>query len=99
MTTAANPRPGTQRIIALVVLLVAGVLSLPVVAALLDGGPSENLIVPVQLVLMAVVGATVGYLLPGLAGDDSSTGRGAAFGALVGVATALLGLAVFSLLL
>ena len=98
MATAGSNDP-TQRVIGLVLLLVLGILSLPVAAAFLDGGSSENLIVPVQLVLMALVGAGVGYLLPGVAGADASKQRGAGFGALIGVATALIGLALFSLLL
>ncbi len=98
MATAGSNDP-TQRVIGLVLLLVLGILSLPVAAAFLDGGSKENLIVPVQLVLMAVVGAAVGYLLPGVAGAGSSKQRGAGFGALIGVATALIGLALFSLLL
>jgi len=90
---------GTQRAIALVVLLIAGILSLPIVAAFLDGESTENLVVPVQLAAMAAVGAVVGYLLPGVAGAGSSSTRSAGLGALVGVGTALVGLAIFFLLL
>jgi len=49
--------------------------------------------------VMAVVGAIIGYLLPAVAGFGSSSARSAGVGALVGVATALGGVALFSLLL
>ena len=92
-------KSGTQRGIALVLLVAVGVVSLPIVAAFLDGSSTEDLIVPVQLAVMALVGAIVGYLLPGLAGAGSSSARSAGFGALVGVAIALISAAVFFLLL
>ena len=98
MATAA-PKAGTQRGIALGLLLAAGILSLPTVAAFLDGESTENLIVPVQLAVMAAVGAIVGYYLPGLAGTGSSRARSAGVGALVGVATALCGVVLFFVLL
>ncbi len=97
MADAATSR--SQRPIALAVLLAAGLLSLPVVAAFLDGESTDQLIVPVQLLVMAVVGAVVGYLLPGLAGPGAGKGRGAGTGVVVGVAVALLAVAVFYLLL
>jgi hypothetical protein len=93
--TAGN----VQRVGAVLLLLAAGALSLPLAAALLDGEGTENWIVPAQLGGMALVGALVGAALPGLAGDGSSSGRGARFGALVGVVMAVLGVAVFFLLL
>jgi peptidoglycan/LPS O-acetylase OafA/YrhL len=92
-------RAASQRGIGLVVLLVLGILSLPVVATFLDGQSTENWIIPVQLVLMALVGALVGYLLPGLAGPDSSSQRGAGAGAVVGVVAAVLGVLLFFVLL
>jgi hypothetical protein len=92
-------RAATQRGIGLVVLLVLGILSLPVVATFLDGQSTENWIIPVQLVLMALVGALVGYLLPGLAGPGSSSRRGAGAGAVVGVVAAVLGVLLFFVLL
>ena len=88
-----------QRAGAVVVLLVAGALSLPLAAAVLDGEGTENWIVPAQLGGMVLVGAVVGAVLPGLAGRGASAGRGARVGALVGVAMAVLGVAVFFWLL
>jgi len=85
--------------VALAVLVVTGVLSLPVVAAVLDGDETEGWVVPVQLLLMAVVGGVVGRLLPGLAGPGSSPGRGALVGAVVGVVAALATAVVFMALL
>lgn len=95
----AEKMSGLQRAGAVVLLLLAGILSLPVVAAFLDGGSTEDLIVPIQLAVMAVVGAITGYLLPGIAGHGSSSARGALVGAVLGVAAALAGIAVFMLLL
>jgi hypothetical protein len=95
----AGTKTGIQRGVVLVLLIAAGILSLPVVAAFLDGDSTEALIVPVQLGVMAVLGAIVGYLLPAVAGFGSSSVRSAGVGALLGVATALAGVAVFSLLL
>ncbi len=97
--TTTSPKAGAQRGIAVALLLVAGVLSLPVVAAFLDGESTENWIIPVQLVLMAVVGAVVGHFLPGLAGSESSSRRGAGVGAVLGVVTGLIGMVLFYLLL
>ena len=91
--------PGTQRVLAIVVVVVAGFLSLPVVAAFLDGDSTEALVVPVQVALMAVVGALVGRLLPGIAGAGATPPRGAVVGAGAGVAAALLAAVVFMVLL
>ena len=88
-----------KRVAAVVVLLVLGVLSLPVVAGVLDGQGSENWIVPVQLTLMAAVGALAGRLVPTLGGADASRRRGVVVGALLGVAAALVGVLLFFLLI
>ncbi len=88
-----------QRWLAVVILLVLGVMSLPVTAALFDGEGSENWIVPVAVALMAVIGAIVGCMLPGLAGAGASQQRGALIGAALGVAMLVLGIVVFFLLL
>jgi hypothetical protein len=88
-----------QRVIAVVLLFVAGVVSLPISATFLDGEGNENWIVPAQLAGMALVGAVVGVLLPGLAGASASGGRAARTGALVGVGMAVLGVAIFFVLL
>ena len=88
-----------QRAVAVLLLLVAGILSLPVAAAFLDGEGAENWIIPAQLGGMVLIGAVVGALLPGLAGAGSSSGRAARIGAALGVAFAIVGVAVFWLLL
>ena len=95
----AEAKSGVLRGVAVVFLLLAGLLSLPVAAAFLDGGSTEDLIVPIQLAAMAVVGAITGYLLPGVAGFGSSSARSAMVGTVIGVAAALGGIAVFWLLL
>ncbi len=87
-----------ERILGLIVLVVAGVLSLPVAAAAYDEQGSENWIIPVQLGGMAVIGALVGIALPGLTGAQS-TGRRALLGAAIGVGMALAGVLIFFLLL
>ncbi len=95
----AETKTGIKRGVAVVFLVVLGLFSLPAVAAFLDGQSTESMIVPIALVLMALVGTITGYLLPGLAGFGSSTVRSAGVGALIGVAAALGGVALFSLLL
>ena len=97
--TTGGTGAGTQRTIALVVLVVTGLLRLPVVAAVADGDSTDQLVIPLQLLLMAVVGAVVGYLLPGLGGAGSTRGRSAALGVAIGVVLALVSVAVFYLLL
>lgn len=87
------------RVLAYLVLLVAGVLSLPVAAAFFDGEGSENWILPVQIGGMAVVGALVGATTPALVGEGASTGRRVVLGAVIGVVVALIGVALFFLLL
>ncbi len=89
---------GTQRVIAVAVLLVVGFVSLPLAAALLDGESTENYIVPAQFAVMAVLGAVVGYLMPGVAGAGASQARGAWVGAALGVAAALVALVIFFVL-
>jgi hypothetical protein len=97
--TETGTSTSVQRVGAILLLLVAGALSLPVSATFLDGEGTENWIVPVQLAAMALIGALVGATLPGLAGDGASRRRGAWIGAVVGIVMAVLGVAVFSLLI
>ena len=88
-----------QRWTAVLLLLVLGIFSLPVTAYFFDGESSENWIIPVAVALMAVLGAIVGSMLPGLAGPGATQRRGALIGAVVGVAMLVLGIVVFFLLL
>jgi hypothetical protein len=88
-----------QRVVAIVALLVIGVLSLPVVAFFLDGEGTENWIIPVQLALMAVIGALVGRAVPAVAGEGASPSRATVIGAALGLGAAALGLVLFFLLL
>ena len=96
---ATGPASGTQRTVAVLVVVVVGLLSLPVVATFLDSDSTEALVVPVQVALMAVVGALVGRVLPGIAGATATRPRGALVGAVLGVAVALLSAAFFVWLL
>ena len=97
--TDARTAPGLHRLAALVLLVAAGLLSLPLAAAAFDGDGTENYIVPAQLGGMAVFGAVVGYLLPGVAGDTAGRSRAAWVGAAVGLLLAALGIVMFFLLL
>ncbi len=89
----------TPRIVAGAGLVLLGMVSLPLVASVLDGEGTENWILPVQLLLMALVGAAVGRAVPALAGKGAGARRRMVVGALVGLAGAVLGLVVFFLLL
>lgn len=91
--------PNMQRFLGLVVLLAAGVMSLPAAAAGFDDQGSENWILPVQLGGMAVIGALVALALPGLAPDGSSVGKRVVVGAAYGIGAAVLGVVVFFLIL
>lgn len=84
---------------AVLILLVAGVLSLPLVAAVLDGPRTENWIIPVQLILMAAIGAGITLAVPALARDGASTTARALTGVGWGLLAALVGLLVFWFLL
>ncbi|MCA1783626.1 MAG: hypothetical protein ABR500_10540 [Dermatophilaceae bacterium] len=88
-----------QRVVAVVMLLTAGILSLPLAAAVLDGRRTENWIVPVQLLVMAAVGATITVALPAMARAGASTGVRALTGMAWGLLAAFTGLLVFWLLL
>ena len=88
-----------QRWTAVLILLVLGIFSLPVAAAPFGEDDNENLIIVVAVAFMVVAGLIVGALLPGLAGEGASRGRGALVGALVGVGMLVLGVVVFFLLL
>ena len=88
-----------RRTAALLVLLVLGVISLPLIASVLDGEGTENWILPVQLVIMALVGALAGWAVPTLGGAEATRRRGVVVGALLGLAAAVLGLVIFFLLL
>jgi hypothetical protein len=98
MATSPDTARRMQRVGGLVLLLGAGILSLPAAAALLDGEGSENYIVPVQLLVMALLGAAAGAALPGLSGSTSRA-RSVATGAAIGLGMALVGVALFFLLL
>ncbi|WP_392544086.1 hypothetical protein [Oryzobacter telluris] len=90
------------RTLAVVGLMVLGILALPLLASVLDGQGTENLILPAHLLLMAVVGAVVWRALPVPATADAPTpsrNRVLLVGAVVGVAAAVVGLVFFFLLL
>ena len=92
-----------KRLLAVILLLVLGILSLPLAALPFDGEGSEGWILPLQLGAMALVGAAVGLAVPELAGESpaGSAGRGrtVAVGVGAGLAAAVVGLLVFWLLL
>jgi hypothetical protein len=88
-----------HRVLALVILLVVGVFSLPLSAYVLDGPSTENWILPVALTASALIGALVGRMLPGLAGPTAAPARAATIGAVTGVGMALAGVLLFFFLL
>ncbi len=88
-----------RRAAALVVLVMLGMISLPLVASVLDGEGTENLILPVQLALMAGFGALAGWAVPTLGGAEATRRRGILVGVLVGLGAAVVGLVTFFLLL
>jgi hypothetical protein len=88
-----------KRLLTLVLLLVAGMLSLPVAAAFSNSEGSENWILPGQLGGMALIGAVAALAVPDLARDGASTGRRILTGALLGIGMGLLGVVVFFLIL
>jgi hypothetical protein len=91
--------PTAQRWIAVLILLVLGIFSLPVTAYFFDEQGTENWIIPIALVGMAALGAVVGSLLPGLAGASASRRRGALIGAAVGIGALAVGVVLFFLLI
>ena len=91
--------PVAQRVLGAVVLLATGIFSLPLSAALFDGEGSENWIAPVQLLVMAGIGAGLAVALPALARAGASTGRRAMTGMWWGLLAALVGVLVFWLAL
>ena len=97
--TEADRGRGPRRIVALAVVVAAGIAGLPVVAAFLDGASTEPLVAPVHLVVVTLLGAVVGCLVPAVAGPGASQVRGAGLGALVGLGAGLLGLLLFFVLL
>jgi hypothetical protein len=88
-----------QRVVGGLVLLIAGMLSLPLAAYFLDDRGAENWIVPVQLLVMAAIGAGVAVALPALARAGATTGRRALTGVWWGLLAAVVGVLVFWLLL
>ncbi len=90
---------GAQRALAVFVLLVAGILSLPLSATLFDAEGSENWIIPVQLAGMLVIGALVGSALPRIAGEDGTRSRAIRIGMLYAVGAVVVGVVLFFLLL
>jgi hypothetical protein len=88
-----------QRVVGVVLLLATGILSLPVAAFLLDGRGTENWIIPVQLLAMAVTGAALTVGLPALAREGATTGQRIRYGIGWGVLAALVGVAIFWFLL
>jgi len=85
------------RVLGWLLLIAAGMLSLPLAAYAFDDQGTENWILPVQLGGMALVGALVGTALPRFVAGSAR--RRAAVGAAYGLAAAVVGVLVFFLLL
>ena len=87
--------PTVQRIVGIVVLLVAGILSLPATAYFLDGQATGNWIVPVQFLAMALIGASVAVVLPAFARAGAQAPHRALTGGWWGLLAAFVGVLVF----
>lgn len=85
------------KVLGWVLLLVAGVVSLPLAASFLDDQGNENWILPVDVAVVALLGGVLGATLPGFVAG--ATRRRVVVGALCGVAAAAVGVLVFFLLL
>ena len=74
------------RVLAVIGLLVVGIVLLPLLASFLDGEGTENLILPIHLVVMAVLGALVWRALPASPGSrrPTTSGAGTSVGATSG---------------
>jgi hypothetical protein len=90
--------PAIQRVAGVLVLLVAGILSLPVAAYFFDDRGTENWVVPVQLLVMAAIGAGLACAVPALARAGAPMARRAVTGVGWGLLAALAGVLVFWLL-
>lgn len=86
--------PVLQRVVGILVLLVTGALSLPVSAYFLDDRGTENYIVPVQLGIMALIGAGVVVTLPAMAREGAPARRRALSGVWMGLFAAVVGVLV-----
>ena len=84
------------RVAGLALILAVGVFSLPLAALPFEGSGDENAILPLQVGGMTLFGALMGLALRVAEG---STRRRAVLGGLLGVGGALLGGAVFFVLL
>lgn len=91
--------PTLQRVVAILVLLVAGILSLSLAASVLNRSDTENWIIPVHLLLMAVIGTGVTLAVPAMAREDTPTAMRALTGMGWGILTALTGMLAVWLLL
>ncbi len=93
----SSPGTGYRRLYAIVLLIVLGVVTLPLVAAVIDR-VNENLIAPVHVGLMLLAGILLWTKLPGLS-DSTNTSRRVAVGAAAGFLGAVTAYVVFFFLL
>ena len=85
------------KVLGWVLLVAAGLVSLPLAAAVLDDQGNENWILPVDVAAVALLGGVLGAVLPGFVAG--TTRRRVVVGAACGVAAAAVGVLVFFLLL
>jgi hypothetical protein len=93
----SNSKTLYRRIYVVVLLVVLGLLTLPLVAFVLDV-VNENLIAPVHVALMLLAGIVLWTKLPGVS-TSTNTSRRIAMGAAVGFLGALIAYVVFFFLL
>ena len=88
-----------QRLAGVLVLLAAGIISFPAAATVFDSQGTENWVIPVQLLVMAAIGAGVCLVVPALAREGATRGRRALTGVWWGLLAAFAGVVVFWLLI
>lgn len=98
MEPAPPTRRDYRRVVAVLGLIVLALATLPASAALTDE-VDDGLVVPLHLLVMTLAGIVVWTFAPAVARPGSSVARRVGIGAVVGVGSAAVAVAVFFLLL
>lgn len=83
-----------KKFLGIVILIVAGAMSLPTSAMFFDGPATENYVLPIAMGASVLLGVVVAQVLP-LAAEGASRGTKALVGGLWGLAGMAVGLAFF----
>lgn len=95
---SGRPPSRSRRLVAVVLLVLLGVFTLPLVALVIDT-IDENLVAPVHVALVLAAGIGTWTFVPGVAAPDMPTSRRIAVGAAIGFLAAITAYVVFFLLL